>query len=123
MANPRLPTEAKSFSRNAIPQKDRQPLVRYEALHDMELLDVRQQIKMRPYVAAFFAFLLIAQSVAIFFLLYWSLKNGQMAQLQLVLSVLIAGTLTQSYKISQLIVNKLFEPIDYADKSERFTTK
>lgn len=86
----------------------------------MELQDVNQQITMRPLVAIFFGALLILQNWVVFFLVGWSLENGMLPDLQLIFAVLIAGSLVQTYKISQLIVNKLFEAIDYADKQNRF---
>lgn len=95
----------------------------FEKLHDYELRDVNQQIIMRPIVAMFFGGLLFVQNVLIFALVAWSLQHDKLAQLQLVFSVLITGSLAQTYKVSQLIVNKLFTPIDYKDKHKRFDKK
>lgn len=93
---------------------------KFSDIQAVELRDVKQQITMRPIVALFFGILLLFQNLIVFTLVYLALKHGLMKDLQLIFAVLIAGSLVQSYKISQLIVNKLFEAIDYKDKHERF---
>jgi hypothetical protein len=78
---------------------------------------------MRPWVAVFYAVLLVAQNYIVFSLVWWALQNDQLKQLQWIFATLMAASLTETYKISQLIVNRLFEPIDYADKHNRFRDK
>jgi len=120
MTNPVLPIETANFSEATIERKQGISLDQYEQLHKMELRDVNQQITMRPIVAAFFALLLIAQNVVVFMLVWWALDTDRLGQLQWIFGTLIAASLLETYKISNLIVNKLFEPIDYADKHKRF---
>lgn len=117
---PDLPPEISGFESSSVSEQSRQSVEQFAQLHTMELRDVNQQITMRPIVAIFFAILLLYQNILVFGFVAWALQTGKMAELQLIFSVLIAGSLLQSYKISQLIVNKLFEPIDYADKHARF---
>jgi len=123
MPHIKLPIEIQKFTTQDIePEGESTSLSvdQYEELHKIELKDVQQQIKMRPIVATFFGVLLVAQNTVVFLLVAWALKRDYLDNLQLVFSALIAGTLAQTYKISELIVNKLFEPIDYADKFQRF---
>lgn len=123
MPNPTLPPEIINFRHGSVSVTEGTSVKQFEKLHDYELRDVNQQITMRPIVAMFFGMLLFVQTTLIFALVAWSLKYDKLAQLQLVFSVLIAGSLTQTYKVSQLIVNKLFTQIDYKDKHKRFEKK
>ncbi len=119
--NPPLPSELGKFRvshvDNAVARKT---LSDAEQLHKVELRDVNQQITMRPVVAGFFAALLIAQNAAVVWIVWWALQNGALDKLQLVFSVLVSATLLETYKVSQIIVNRLFEQIDYQDKHGRF---
>lgn len=120
MPNPQLPAETDDFTESTVVSMPGRSLAQYEALHSMELRDVNQQIIMRPLVAIFFGLLLIAQNIIVFKLVWWALENDKLAQLQWIFGALVAASLVETYKISELIVNKLFEQIDYADKHERF---
>jgi hypothetical protein len=120
MPRTNLPAETSEFLAGSVKGGGRLSLPQYEKLHDMELLDVKQQITMRPLVAIFFGALLIVQNIVVFLLVWWALRTNRLGQLQWIFSALVAGSLAETYKVSQLIVNKLFEPIDYADKHERF---
>lgn len=120
MKNPVLPIETANFSEATIERKQGISLDQYEQLHKTELRDVNQQITMRPFVASFFALLLIAQNIIVLKLVWWALQNDKLGDLQWIFGTLVAASLLETYKISNLIVNKLFEPIDYADKHQRF---
>lgn len=121
MPNPDLPPEIADFREGFVDgSEERSSVEQFRRLHEYELRDVNQQITMRPLVAIFFGMLLFAQNTLIFALVAWSLEADKLGELQFVFSVLIGGTLAQTYKVSQLIVNKLFTPIDYKDKHSRF---
>ena len=116
-----LPAEAANFSEVELDRSSAgRSLMQYEKLHDMEIYDANQQIRMRPVVATFFGILLVAQNTVVFYLVLWALQQDKLGELQWIFGALIAGSLAETYKISQLIVTKLFEPIDYADKHRRF---
>jgi len=116
-----LPAEAANFS-EAEPERIAagHSLAQYEKLHAIEIHDLQQQITMRRIVAGFFGLLLVAQNTVVFCLVWWALQQDKLGELQWIFSALIAGSLTETYTISRLIVTKLFEPIDYADKHKRF---
>lgn len=118
--NPPLPQETSTFETGSLDATDGISIEDFARLHNMELKDVGQQITMRPIVATFFAILLLYQTIAIYTMVVIALDSDNMFKLQPIFAVLVGGTLVQSYKISQLIVNKLFEQIDYKDKHERF---
>lgn len=118
--NPKLPPELKTFEPPAVQHVVRKKLSDAEELNKVELRDVNQQIFMRPVVAIFFGALLIAQNAVVFKIIWWALESDKLADLQLVFSVLVSATLFETYKVSQIIVNRLFEQIDYKDKHGRF---
>ncbi|HEX8763487.1 MAG TPA: hypothetical protein VF733_07090 [Candidatus Saccharimonadales bacterium] len=124
-ANPILPTETRSFR----VVKVQTPGARFSieewrgVLRDIEVRDKRQQIKLRPWFAFGVFIILSAQNVGIWFILVWALHSGQLEQLQLIFSTLIAGTLAQSYLILRLITKKVFGDITYEHNDEQDDVK
>ncbi len=123
--NPTLPTETRSFR----VVKVQSPAARFSivewrsVLRDIEVRDKRQQIKLRPWFAFGVFVILSAQNVGIWFILVWALHSGQLEQLQLIFSTLIAGTLAQSYFILRLITKKVFGDISYEHNDEQDEVK
>lgn len=119
--NPDLPLETIQFVVNPIrPEAIRTNIQHIEKLHKAELHDVNQQIWMRWVLAGFFGLLLVLQHVGLFFVLLWSLRREILTDIQPLLAILVPATLAQTYGISRLIVDRMFKPIDFGDKQERF---
>jgi hypothetical protein len=120
-ANPELPIEIAHFEADLMPPvKNRKPIGHLERLLAAELSDVKQQIYMRWALAAFFSALLLAQHAGLFLILKWTLEKELLPQVQPVFVVLVPATLAQTYGISRLIVDRMFNSIDYKDKQLRF---
>ena len=114
-----LPVEVTEFR----PRKRSQPegLTRDEWLagsRNIEVKDKNQLIVLRPIFAGAVYVLLLAQNIAIFFIVLKALDANVLNNLQLVFSTLVAGTLTQSYLILRLIAEKVFGEITYDNNKE-----
>ena len=120
--NQALPTETDDFPSDPLDSPgQRAPLGVTKELLKAELDDIKIQKNMRLAVAGFFAIVLLAQNIGLFFIIVWALNSGHLADLQWIFSVLVSGTLFQSYKVAQLIVERLFKPINYKEKQKRFS--
>jgi hypothetical protein len=82
-------------------------------LRETEINDNKQKLKARPWLAWGVGTLLVAQNLGIWFIIVWTLHRGQLQDLELIFSTLIAGTLTQSYFLLRLITEKVFGDINY----------
>lgn len=83
------------------------------ALRQTEINDNSQKIKARPYLAWGVGLLLVAQNIGIWFIVMRALETQQLESLQIIFSVLIAGTLAQSYFLLKLITERVFRDINY----------
>ncbi len=88
-------------------------------LRQTEIEDNKQKVKARPFLAWGVGMLLIVQNAGIWFIVVWALNKGQLQDLQLIFSTLIAGSLTQSYFLMRLITEKVFGDINYHNGDEK----
>lgn len=119
--NPTLPKEARKFTERPIGSSPVQ-LTEEQwlgALHATEVEDMKQQIKFRPWFIYVIFTLVILQSIGIGYIVLRALDLNQLPELQLILSTLVAGTLTQSYLLLRFITNKIFGDIDYHNENRR----
>ncbi|HCS79337.1 TPA: hypothetical protein DIV55_06400 [Patescibacteria group bacterium] len=75
--------------------------------------DVVTQIALRIGFSVFFGFLLFYQNIRVFGLVIDSIRNGSIRDLQIIIGVVISGTLIETYKISEIMVKWMFKDIDY----------
>jgi hypothetical protein len=113
--NPALPESIADFDRERISQPEKaMPFDSWRAkLRGTEIDDMRQKIKLRPWIATAIYILLCAQNLGIWYIIKQALDTHQLVDLQLIFSALIGGTLIQSYLILRLITEKIYGDIDY----------
>jgi len=73
--------------------------------------------------AIFFGFLLILQHAAIAIFVIWSISADKLSDLQPIFVILAPATLTETFFIARLIVDRMYTPIDYERKWLRFLNK
>lgn len=78
--------------------------------------DIKQVLFFRPAVALFFAMLLMAQNGAVYHIV---VASSELKVDSTFLSVLITGTLVETYGIAHVIVQFLFKEKDYTPNHER----
>lgn len=79
------------------------------SLNTTELMEVKQRLSLRLWVATFFLVLLFMQNAAVFFVVIYALLHGSLNQIGIILGVLVSGTLAQTYLITRTIVGHLYE--------------
>lgn len=82
-------------------------------LDETRIMDNTIRIILRVLFCIFFAALLIYQNYMVFGLVINSMVMGSLKDLQLIFSILVAATLLETYKISDIMVKWVFKDIDY----------
>lgn len=85
----------------------------FAVLSDLEKEDFRWRLKKRSFLTYFTLLLLAGQNISVFYFVRYAVLNDEVKSLSLILSVLIAGTLTQTGYLMKKIYKLLFSPIDY----------
>lgn len=86
------------------------------SLTEIELKDLNWIIKERPRILSYFKWLLGIQNGLVFFLVFLALCLGALKDLQLVFSVLVAATLTETAFAVRFMVKFLFQKITYENR-------
>ena len=82
-------------------------------LAQARLKDIRIKLIIRIVLTIFFVILLLGQNLAVFLLVFMALKMKMLYDLQLIFSVLIPATLTETYWTTNIIVEWMCKKIDY----------
>lgn len=80
---------------------------------DLAKQDYKWRIKNRGIFAWTIMGILITQNILIYILIYWAFITDQLANLQIILGVLLSGTLVETYFTLNHVVKWLFSDIDY----------
>jgi hypothetical protein len=86
------------------------------SLTEIELKDLHWVVQERPNILKYFKWLLGAQNAVVFGLVLLALGMGELSQLQIVFSVLVAATLTETAFAVRIMVTFLFQKITYENR-------
>lgn len=84
-----------------------------EQMASVRTKDAWVVIGLRVVFVGFFLAILIVQSNAVFDITKTALSSAHIVEIQPILSVIIGGTLTETYYILKLMVQFVFRDIDY----------
>lgn len=79
----------------------------------LRLRDYSEKLDSRKNTKWILICLLLVQNFAVYGSVAWSLINGTLDQLQLVLGVVITATLGETYLMVKIMIEWLFKDIDY----------
>ena len=84
-----------------------------------QLEELSWRVSARKWYGRGLMFLLFAQNIAIYWLVWLAYQQGQLESLGLVLGALITGTLAETAYIVRIIVTELFKDIKYGDYGKK----
>lgn len=90
-----------------------------DQLNNERLREIRFKQYFRILSSSFFAILLAGQNIAVFTIIIAALQKGEVKDLQLIFSALVAATLTETYFITKIIINFIFSTIDYSSDKKQ----
>lgn len=90
-----------------------------DQLNNERLREIRFKQYFRILSSSFFAILLAGQNIAVFTIIISALQKGEVKDLQLIFSALVAATLTETYFITKIIINFIFSTIDYSSDKKQ----
>lgn len=93
------------------------------SLTQIEVKDLQWIITERPRILKYFKWLLGSQNLFVFALVFIALLTGKLSELQIVFSVLVAATLTETAFAVRFMVKFLFQKITYENRFDGRTRK
>lgn len=100
-------------------QPKKESISMQDRLNKERLREIYIKNILRNFFSIYFLVLLLLQNGAVFYIVYQALVSGGLKDLQLIFAALVAGTLTETYFITKIIVNFIFSTTDYLYKRDK----